>query len=133
MALGLRHWKVIPRLHETQSLKARQEEVSRRDNEAAVGMSRQETPTLWPALGSRVNTQRGKGTISSPESLEVNTTRRSTEVRRKIEQEVVSVGGRIKGSVLCFTDYMLIGFCFVLGGCGEDTQLRGNQNPGEAR
>lgn len=75
VAPGLKHRKVIPRLHETQSLKARQEEVSRRDNESAVGMSRQETPTLWPALGSRVNTHRGKGATSSPENLEVNTTR----------------------------------------------------------
>lgn len=117
---------MILRPHETQSLKARQEEVSRRDNESAVGMSRQETPTLWPALGSRVNTQRGEGAPSSPESLEVNTTRRSTEARRKIEQEVVSVGGRIKGSFLCFTDYIYANrFLFCVGWGNEGIKTLG--------
>lgn len=49
--------KVIPRPLETQSSKARQ--VTRRDNGAVVGMNRQETPTLWSPLGSRVSTERG--------------------------------------------------------------------------
>lgn len=114
VAAGLRHRKEgDSEARETQGLKARQGGVK----------ERQESSHTVACAGKQ--SKQRKGSCQLPRGPRSKYTHRPTEARRKMEQEVVSVGGRIKGSFLCFTENMLIRFCFVLG--------LGNRNPGESR